>query len=87
MAIGAMQAIKAAGLKIPQDIALIGFNDIPAASLLEPSLSTVSVSGYQMGQKAMSMLTALIRGDKLEHFRVTQSTQLIIRNSCGCNHD
>jgi len=56
MAMGAMIAIREAGLSIPNDIAVIGFDDIPAASLLNPSLTSVGQFQRRMGQRAAEML-------------------------------
>ena len=56
MALGAMAAIREAGLSIPGDIALMGFDDIFAASVVSPQLSTVSQSQFSLGQVATEML-------------------------------
>lgn len=84
LALGAMQVIKEAGMRIPGDIALTAFNDIPAASLVEPQLTTVSAPSYQLGVEAMKMLRLLIEGKKPPHRCITLPTSLIIRKSCGC---
>jgi LacI family repressor for deo operon, udp, cdd, tsx, nupC, and nupG len=84
LALGAMQAIKEAGLRIPGDVALTAFNDIPAASLVEPQLTTVSAPSYQLGLEAMKMLRLLIEGKKPPHRHIVLPTSLVIRKSCGC---
>ncbi len=84
LALGVMQVIKEAGLHIPRDIALAAFNDIPAAALVDPQLTTVSAPSYQLGLEAMKMLRLLIEGKKPPHRRIILPTSLVIRKSCGC---
>jgi DNA-binding LacI/PurR family transcriptional regulator len=82
-AIGAMKAVKEKGLKIPEDISLIGFDDIQLASFTEPSLTTVRQPIYEMGTTAINLLVQLIEGKKKEPLKVELPTQLIIRESSG----
>jgi DNA-binding LacI/PurR family transcriptional regulator len=63
-AIGAIRACEDHGKKIPDDIAIIGFDDIPMASLLRPSLSTVRIDKQALGSLAMETLLGLIEGNK-----------------------
>lgn len=62
VAIGAMRAIEGRGLKIPEDIAVIGADDVPYASLVRPSLTTMAVNLPSIGSSAMTILLALSRG-------------------------
>lgn len=87
MAMGAMQAIRAAGLRIPHDVALIGSNDIPSADMLDPPLTSISMPGYRMGIEAMKLLTSLINGKKPKRRKINLPTKLVIRQSCGCRND
>jgi len=82
-AIGAMKAIKDKGLRIPEDISLIGFDDIQLASYTEPSLTTVRQPIYEMGITAISLLVRLIEEKEKRPSRVELPTQLIIRESSG----
>jgi len=84
LALGAMQTFKQVGLRIPGDIAVVGFNDIPAASLVEPALTTVAAPTVQVGREAMKILNLLIAGEHPPKRQVTLSTSLVIRESCGC---
>ena len=84
MAMGAMQAIRASGRRIPQDIALVSFNDIPVAAMLEPPLTSVSLSGNELGKEAMKLLTELIKGKEPESRQIILPTTLVTRQSCGC---
>jgi len=82
-AIGAMRAIKEKGLKIPEDIAIIGFDDIQLTSYVDPPLTTIKQPIFEMGTTAISLLVQLIEGKEKEHPKVELPTQLIIRKSTG----
>lgn len=84
LALGALRAIKDLGLRVPQDVALVGFNDIPTAALVDPPLTTVAAPAVELGRAAMSMLRDLIAGEKPPAERVVLPTRLVIRKSCGC---
>lgn len=62
MAMGAMIAIREAGLSIPRDIAIVGFDDIPAAKLVFPALTTVAQFQHALGQRAAEMLLERLNG-------------------------
>jgi diguanylate cyclase (GGDEF)-like protein len=82
-AIGAMQAIREAGLRIPQDIAIIGFDDQPDAIAQIPPLASIHVPLAEMGEQALTLLSDhLVSGTGLDSFQVP--TRLIPRQSCGC---
>jgi DNA-binding LacI/PurR family transcriptional regulator len=83
IAAGALQALRGRGYRVPQDIALVGFNDIPLAALLDPPLTTVAAPAYQMGRTAMRMLQSLIEGKRPPQTRVMLPTSLVLRQSCG----
>lgn len=84
LALGAMRTIKQAGLRIPGDIALASFNDIPTAALVEPGLTTVASPTVQAGREAMKMLQVLISGQQPAQRQKILPTTLIVRESCGC---
>lgn len=82
MAIGAIKAIKEKGLKIPEDIAVAGFDNIFPGTLINPSLTTISVPAYQMGRIAANMLMERISGkSKGPGEKRTLRTRLIVRRS------
>ncbi|SMB93451.1 transcriptional regulator, LacI family [Thermanaeromonas toyohensis ToBE] len=84
MALGAMRAIEEKGLRIPQDIAVVGFDDIPLASLVKPALTTVNQPAYQMGALAAEILLERIEGKRAgEPKEVILTPSLVIRESCG----
>jgi DNA-binding LacI/PurR family transcriptional regulator len=80
-AIGALHAIHAAGLSVPQDISLVGFDDIPLVSYTNPTLTTVRVAASDVGATAFQALFGLIGGQRLEGDLYQVSTRLIVRES------
>lgn len=81
-AFGAMQAVHERGLRIPEDVSVIGFDDIPQASLVHPKLTTVRQPLDEMGRVAVRMLLEQLENPSQPARRVTLSTQLIVRDSC-----
>ena len=81
IALGAMQALKKLGRRIPDDVALVGFDDLPIAGYVTPSLTTVRQDVQQAGRLLVSMLVGLIEGASVES-RLIQP-RLIVRDSCG----
>jgi len=81
IAIGAMRALARAGLKIPEDVALIGFDDIPAASLTNPPLTTIMQDIKGAGDRLVKTLLAKIEGHEMPDNRLP--TRLIVRASTG----
>ena len=79
-AIGAMKASRAAGISIPGQIALIGFDDIPAAELLSPALTTLRVQKREMGEEAVRLLLSRITTKNRQH-GIVIVPELIIRET------
>ncbi len=84
VAIGAMSAIQSAGLRIPDDIAVVGFDDILLAAHTIPPLTTVRVPAYGLGWTSAEVLISLIEGED-EVPSVLLETELVIRESCGAS--
>lgn len=82
MAIGAMSAIQSAGLQIPGDVAVAGFDDIFLADHTHPRLTTMRVPAYRLGWTAAELLIGLIQGAK-QTAPVVLETELVVRESCG----
>ena len=82
-AIGAMRALKLAGRRIPRDVAVVGFDDVPFARYLSPALTTVRAPIEQVGREAVQQLVRLMHGEKAEAL-ILMRTELVIRESCGC---
>lgn len=83
VAIGAIRAAARMGRRTPQDLAVIGFDDISWAQLNDPPLSTVHVFKRQIGALAAQRLLDCIQNPDAPPVRVLVSTQLILRTSCG----
>jgi LacI family transcriptional regulator len=82
MAFGAMEAARVHGLRIPDDISVVGFDDIPQASVVHPPLTTVRQPLEEMGRMATQMLLRLIAEPQLQVGRVALPTELVERQSC-----
>ncbi len=83
MAIGAMQEAKKLGLRIPQDLSVVGFDNIQSSMYCEPPLTTVSQPRYEIGKQAMLMLLELMKGKRVRAGSRLLDTKLIIRNSAA----
>lgn len=83
-AFGAMKAIKERDLKIPQDIAMVGFSDDIRAELMPTPLTTVRQPAYEVGKAAAQKLIAHIENKKEAVENLTIETELVVRKSCGC---
>ncbi len=84
-AFGAMKAILEKGLRIPEDIALVGFSDDIRAELMPIPLTTVKQHAYEVGKAAAQKLIAHIQNKKESVENLIVKSELVIRNSCGCN--
>lgn len=84
MAVGALSATREAGLRVPQDLALAGFDDIPMARFLDPALSSVHVDISALGEHAtLRLLSALRDKSQHRHRAETLPTTLVLRRSCA----
>lgn len=83
MAVGAIKAIKEAGLHIPQDVAVVSFDDLPVASIVEPALTTVRQPIGRLGATAVETLISLVNKELNGPQRIILPTQLVVRDSCG----
>lgn len=86
LAIGAINYFNKKNIKIPEQIALIGFSNWFMASVVTPSLSSIEQNAYNMGTKAVEILfneiDAKLNDTAIEHQKITIDTELVIRNSC-----
>jgi LacI family transcriptional regulator len=80
-AAGALQAVREAGLKVPQDVCIVGFDDVPLASHTEPPLTTVHQPMRQMGATSAQLLIAHFEGTPLPQAPTVIPTELIVRGS------
>jgi LacI family transcriptional regulator len=82
MAIGAILAIREAGLRIPEDIAVTGFDDIPAAQFVHPTLTTIAQHPERLGSRAAEMLLERLNGTAPDHGRCEEMPfELVVRES------
>jgi len=83
-AIGAMEMIRKAGLRVPEDIAMIGFDDWPDAAGQNPPLTSVHYPVVEAGRKAVSLLLEIINGHSSVDKSIQVPVKLVVRESCGC---
>jgi LacI family transcriptional regulator len=86
MATGALAALADAGLRVPEDIALVGFDDIPTTCRTNPPLTTVRQPIQQVGQLAAELLIRRIQNPAEPPQSIVLPTQLVVRQSCGLTH-
>lgn len=86
-ALGALDALKDAGLRVPDDMALVGFDDIGDSAHVTPALTTVRVPMEQMGEVAVRRLIELIDGLDGPAMKVVLYTELIVRESSGADRN
>lgn len=82
MAMGAMEALTELGIRVPADVAVVGFDDIELAAYMRPPLTTVRQPMFDMGYTAATLLFRLLDGDRSVR-SVVLDTELIVRESCG----
>lgn len=82
-ALGCYEALRARGLRIPQDISVVGFDDLPVARWTDPGLTTVRQPLQEMAGMATRTLLRIIEGESVDLPRVELSTSLVQRGSCG----
>jgi len=82
-ALGALRAVTELGLKVPDEVALIAFDDMPWAPAMNPPLSAVAQPVREMGRKAAQLLLERLRDPELEVRSLVLDTELVVRDSCG----
>jgi DNA-binding LacI/PurR family transcriptional regulator len=82
-AAGVYRALKLAGRLIPQDVAVVGFDDVPFARYLSPALTTVRAPIEEVGREAVRQLKHLMDSEQAQALTLMR-TELVIRESCGC---
>ena len=85
LALGAWRAIREAGLQVPRDIALVGFDDLLPPGAGRPRLTTIRQPVVRIGREAVSVLLDVIENGATPPRRVIFDTELVIRESCGAN--
>ena len=80
-AVGVYQTAFELGMRIPQELSVVGYDDIQPAAWLSPALTTVRQSMTDMAAEAASIVLRLSRGERLKHSRVVLATELVVRAS------
>lgn len=83
MTLGVIEAVNEAKLKIPSEISIIGFDDMPWAKAIVPPLTVIKQPGYEMGRRAAELMFQRIEDPKREPVQVTMESTIIIRDSTG----
>lgn len=86
IAMGALRAARELGLAVPDDLAVTGWDDIPAAAHLAPPLTTVRQPMVELGRRAAILLTERIERTRTDPRHEVLPTELVVRSSCGCVH-
>jgi LacI family transcriptional regulator len=81
IALGAMRAARACALRLPQDLSIVGFDDIKYATVVTPALTTVRQPVAEMGRTAVTLLLRLLDGRRSEAHHVELATRLVVRES------
>jgi LacI family transcriptional regulator len=81
IAIGVLQAARERGIRVPDDLSVVGFDDVEAAEIVTPPLTTIRQPLAEMGRMAVSLLERLIEGQRIEALHVELRTQLIVRGT------
>jgi len=83
MAITAIELFKENGIKVPEDISVIGFDDIPLSSLIRPALSTIATPVYDIVEKTVEELILHIKKNKKGYSRYSFDTKIVVRETCS----
>jgi LacI family transcriptional regulator len=80
-AIATIEVATGLGLRVPADLSVVGFGNIPESALCAPPLTTVEQPIRKMGERSIELLLSLIRGEKLPATHITLATNLVVRQS------
>jgi len=85
LAVGALKAIREAGLRVPEDVALVGYDDIEFAAFLEVPLTTISQRSYEIGSCGVELLLDILAnpGEQRQRRHTVLQPRLVVRKSCG----
>ncbi len=81
IALGCYDALREAGRRCPEDVSVVGHNDMPLTDMLAPPLTTIRIPHHEMGEQTARLLLEYIRGEQREHVRVVLKPELVVRGS------
>jgi DNA-binding LacI/PurR family transcriptional regulator len=84
IAYGCIKALKESGIRVPEDISIIGFDDLPLSALMDPPLTTMKISKKQIGRMAMKLLLEKIESNSSVSSKIIIGSELVVRNSVKC---
>jgi DNA-binding LacI/PurR family transcriptional regulator len=84
MAMGLLQSLREGGVAAPGDVRVVGFDDHPLSSYLQPKLTTVGADFVHVGREAAHLLLRLLDGESGPAPHIVLPSRLVVRNSCGC---
>jgi len=82
VAMGAKSALREAGLRVPDDVSIIGFDDIPWARYSDPPLTTIRLPAQELASEACLVLLDLMKGSEPNEQHTVLDTELVVRKSC-----
>jgi DNA-binding LacI/PurR family transcriptional regulator/serine phosphatase RsbU (regulator of sigma subunit) len=85
MALGALETLRARGVRVPQEVIVAGFDDVPSARIASPSLTTVRQPLHRLGQLGVETIRRQLAGERPED-HVELDVELVTRQSCGCGY-
>lgn len=83
MAFGALKAVRDNGFRVPEDIAIVGFDNLEMSTVVTPTLTTINQPRYEIGKKAAELLLTLMAGNEVKKKKFIMEDKLVIRESCG----
>ena len=86
MALGVYEAVRTRGLRVPEDVSVVGFDDLPQARWSSPPLTTVRQPLEEMGTLAVRTVLRLLEGERLESAKVELATEVVVRASTAAPH-
>ncbi len=83
LAMGMLRMLQARGIRVPEDVALMGFDDASESKSAAPPMTTIDPDHYQKGYQSLALLMRVLRGED-DAARVAVTPRLVVRRSCGC---
>jgi DNA-binding LacI/PurR family transcriptional regulator len=85
MTLGALEAVRLAGLRVPEQVALVGYDDVPWSLAIDPPLTVVRQPAYEVGRRAMELLLKRLQDPERSVTLLQLQPELTVRKSCGAS--